>query len=285
MDEKITTYKGTDKDMKCWGYQYEIGKTVESDGAIRCGDKGFHSCETPMDVLSYYGPVTGNRYFECEASGKIDKPKPDDGDDSKIASSELKLKAEIGLAGIIKAQIDFVKKWAKGNIAQGNQGHAAAQGYQGHATTQGNRGHAAAQGDWGHAAAQGDWGHAAAQGNQGHATTQGNRGHAAAQGYRGHAAAQGDWGHAAAQGNQGHAAAQGDLGHAEVHGKDAIAAAFGIEGAAMGELGDWIVCAEWELLNDAWHIASVKAAKVDGEKIKPNVWYKLVGGEFVEADQ
>jgi hypothetical protein len=175
-----------------------------------------------MDALSYYSPATGGRYFECEASGKIDKPKPGKGEDSKIASSKLKLNAEIGLAGIIKAQIDFAKKWAKGNIAQG---------------------------------------------------------------YCGHAAAQGNCGHAAAQGYCGHAAAQGDRGHAEVHGKDAIAAAFGIEGAALGELGDWIVCAEWEEDVDAWHISSVKAAKVDGEKIKPNVWYKLVGGEFVEAEQ
>jgi hypothetical protein len=218
VDEKIITYKGTDKDMKCRGFQYEIGKKVESDGAIRCGGKGFHSCEVPMDVFSYYSPTSGNRFFKCEASGRADKEK---GADSKIASSELELKTEIGISGIVKAQIDFVKKSAKTNTAQGDYGYAAAQGY---------------------------------------------------------------GGHAAAQGGRGHAAAQGAYGRAEVHGQDAIAAAFGINGAVLGELDDWLVCAEWENLDGCWHIVSVKAAKVDGKKIKPNVWYKLSNGEFVKAD-
>ena len=63
MNEKITVYKGTDKDMKCRGMQYELGKTETGYGAVRCGDKGFHSCEAPFDVLRYYGLKDGNRYF------------------------------------------------------------------------------------------------------------------------------------------------------------------------------------------------------------------------------
>lgn len=60
MSEVITVYKGTDKDMKCRGMQYELGKTVTDDGAVRCGDKGFHSCEEPFDVLKYYPMRDGN---------------------------------------------------------------------------------------------------------------------------------------------------------------------------------------------------------------------------------
>ena len=38
MSKKLTTYKGTDKDMKCHGgFQYELGKMYTDDGAIRCG--------------------------------------------------------------------------------------------------------------------------------------------------------------------------------------------------------------------------------------------------------
>ena len=107
--QRITVYKGTDKDMKCRGMQYEVGKTVESDGAIRCGDKGFHSCEAPLDVLRYYGPANGNRFFEAEAGGKIDRR---GADDSKIASSELTIKAEIGLSSLIKAQVEYTRKKA-----------------------------------------------------------------------------------------------------------------------------------------------------------------------------
>lgn len=55
MADILKVYKGTDKDMKCRGMQYEIGKTEKSDDAIRCGDKGFHSCEAPFDVWNIFG--------------------------------------------------------------------------------------------------------------------------------------------------------------------------------------------------------------------------------------
>ena len=145
------------------------------------------------------------------------------------------MKTEIGLAGLIKAQIEYIFKSSKKEVVTKEKENAAAQG---------DRGHAAAQGD---------------------------RGHAAAQGYRGHAAAQGDCGHAAAQ---------GDCGHAEVHGENSIAVSSGIEGTASAEkIGSWIVLAEY---SDG-KLKEVRTALVDGEKIKPNVRYKLVNGEFVVA--
>ena len=106
-----------------------------------------------------------------------------------------------------------------------------------------------------------------------------------AQGDCGHAAAQGYKGHAAAQGYYGHAAAQGDYGHAEVDGKEAIAAAFGINGKAKACLGSWIMLAEWELKNGNWHIAAVKTAQIDGEKLKADTWYILKNGKFEEAEE
>lgn len=110
MMEKILTYKGTDKDMKCRGMQYEIGKTEKSDDAIRCGNKGFHACEAPFDVLRYYPNRNGNRFFSAESGGKIDRT---GADDSKIASSEITLKAEIGFSGLVKAQIEYTRKKAE----------------------------------------------------------------------------------------------------------------------------------------------------------------------------
>ena len=145
MNETLKVYKGTDKDMKCRGMQYELGKTYESDDAIRCGSKGFHSCEAPMDVFNYYHPSTGARYFAAEADGKVDRT---NADDSKVASSKLTLKTEIGIPGIVKAQIEYVKSkttmehtdpkqatagnW--GAATAGNSGAATA-GYKGAATT------------------------------------------------------------------------------------------------------------------------------------------------------
>ena len=90
----ITTYKGTARNMQCRGYKYELGETVTDDGAVRCEYKGFHSVLAPMDVFIYYPPISNNRFFECTAGGTIDK---DEHADTKIASSELTLEAEIGI--------------------------------------------------------------------------------------------------------------------------------------------------------------------------------------------
>ena len=106
----MKVYKGTDKNMQCRGKQYVLGKKEVDDGAIRCGNKGYHSCEAPFDVLRYYHNINGNRFFEAEAGGEIDKAK---NDDSKLASSELTLKSEINFAGLVKAQIEYTRKKAK----------------------------------------------------------------------------------------------------------------------------------------------------------------------------
>jgi hypothetical protein len=113
----VKVYKGTDKNMQCRGKQYVLGKKEVDDGAIRCGDKGYHSCEAPFDVLRYYPNINGNRFFEAEAGGKIDKK---ENDDTKLASSELTLKSEIDFAGLVKAQIEYTRKKAETGTAGGD---------------------------------------------------------------------------------------------------------------------------------------------------------------------
>ena len=113
----MKVYKGTDKDMKCRGFQYRLGEKVVSDDAIRCGNKGFHSCEAPLDVLKYYPMRDGNRYFVAEADGKIDK---EENEDSKLASSELTLKAEIKLADLVKEHFKYTRKKAESGKKCGN---------------------------------------------------------------------------------------------------------------------------------------------------------------------
>lgn len=121
----MKTYKGTDKNMQCRGKQYVLGKKEVDDGAIRCGDKGYHSCKAPFDVLRYYPNINGNRFFEAEAGGEIDK---EENDDTKLASSELTLKSEINFAGLVKAQIEYTRKKAKEGTA-GGDGSNIAGGY------------------------------------------------------------------------------------------------------------------------------------------------------------
>jgi len=166
MDTK-THYKGTDKNMQCRGFQYEVGKKYKAEGKIKLCGNGFHAFENPLDVWEFY-PPGNNRFFEVEQGGEFD----DDG--MKTVSSEIKLKAEIYLVGLIKAGVHFILSKAKKNMATGDSGHAAATEDRGHAAATGYRGHAAATGYSGHAAATGDGGHAAATGARGHAAATGD---------------------------------------------------------------------------------------------------------------
>ena len=100
----VKTYKGFDKDLRCRGFQYEVGKEYLHDGTVKACDSGFHGCERPLDVFNYYPPAT-SRYCETEQSGDISKG----GDDSKVASRQIKIGAEIGIPGLVKAQIEYVK--------------------------------------------------------------------------------------------------------------------------------------------------------------------------------
>ena len=124
-EEKILAFKGMDKNMQCRGFQYEVGGEYETDSAEAC-KKGFHACEYPLDVLNYYPPA-GNRFFAVEQSGSISR----DGDDSKAASTKIKVNAEIGIPGLVKAAIEYTTSRAKpekGGHATGTQGAASATG-------------------------------------------------------------------------------------------------------------------------------------------------------------
>ncbi|MBP3657565.1 MAG: hypothetical protein J6K32_12860, partial [Clostridia bacterium] len=77
--------------------------------------------------------------------------------------------------------------------------------------------------------------------------------------------------------------ATGDYGAASATGYQGAACALGIDSRASGSIGSWIVCAEWrEVKKYEWHRVDVRCTQVDGVKIKPDVWYKLKDGAFVE---
>ena len=100
----ITSYKAFDKNMKCRGFQYEVGKEYEMDGEIKCCNRGFHACKSPMEVWDYYD-ILNSRYAEVEQSGKIDEEE----NSTKVCSSHIKIKAELKLADIIKVGVEWLK--------------------------------------------------------------------------------------------------------------------------------------------------------------------------------
>lgn len=105
----MKAYKGFDKDLKCRGFQYEIGKEYEEKEAEAC-EEGFHACENPLEVFSYYPPCDGNRYCEVEQDGELSKH----GGDSKVASTKIKIGVELGLKGLIQAGVSFILDKANG---------------------------------------------------------------------------------------------------------------------------------------------------------------------------
>ena len=105
MSEKvITSYKAFDKNMQCRGFQYEVGKEYEMDGEIKCCNRGFHACKSPIEVWNYYD-MLNSRYAEVEQSGKIEKEE----NSTKVCSSHIKIKAELKLADIINIGVEWLK--------------------------------------------------------------------------------------------------------------------------------------------------------------------------------
>ena len=252
MSETIKSYKGFDKDLKCRGFQYEIGKEYEEPEADACR-AGFHACERPLDVFNHYYPAN-SRFCEVEQSGELSR----DTDDSKVASTKIKIGAEIGIPGLVKAQIEWVKA---------------------HTTTEHTDPERATAGECG-AATAGECG-AATAGSYG-AATAGNRG-AATAGECG-AATAGECG-AATAGECG-AATAGSYGAATARGKasvgeNGLAVARGNNVRVKRGLGAVLVIAE-ENESD-YDIKDWAAVLVDGETIKADTFYMLKNGEFMEV--
>ena len=151
----MKAYKGFNQDMTCRGFQFEEGKTYElpeGEEAKLC-ESGFHACEMPLDVFSYY-PPSSSVYHAVDLENVSDERR----DDSKVCASKIKIGAKLDIAGIVKAQIEYVKERAhevEGGHASEKQGAASATGSQGAASATGSQGAASATGYKGAASATG----------------------------------------------------------------------------------------------------------------------------------
>lgn len=148
-----------------------------------------------------------------EQRGEFDRGK----DDSKVASTKIKIGAEISIAGLVKAAIEYtVKRTKKEADSTEDYGASSATGYKG-------------------------------------------------------------------------ASSAND--------PESVAVAWGYKGKAMGVLGSHIVLAEWKYIGsenddaydrseqEAWEFVGAKMFRVDGEKLKPDTWYRLENGELVEVKE
>ena len=114
--------KGFDEDLKCRGYQFEIGKTYEiklPDGyeltkEDLCSDKVFHYCNSLRKVHGYYSvePEENNRFCEVEVLGR----EVTDGD--KCGSNKIKVIREI-----VGEELDVLRGLINGNTGFFNSGN------------------------------------------------------------------------------------------------------------------------------------------------------------------
>ena len=305
----MKAYKGFDKDLKCRGFQYEIGKEYEEPKADLCAC-GFHACENPIDVFGYYNPAD-SRYCEVE----ISDISPKKSGDSKRCGKKIHIGAEIGIKGIVEAFIKFtMDKVDWKNAKESNTGDRSVAtniGDRSVATNIGDRSAATNTGDRSVATNIGDRSAATNTGDRSVATNTGDRSVATNIGYRsvatniGYRSAATNTGYQSAATNTGDrsvatnigdrsvatnigdrsaATNTGDQSAATVKGEESIAIATGIASKAKGALGCYIVLAEWEWNGYHYNLKTVKTAKVDGKYIKEDTFYMLEDGEFVEVE-
>ncbi|EBZ4119399.1 hypothetical protein EBB96_09530 [Salmonella enterica subsp. enterica serovar Thompson] len=255
MTKEIVTFKGFNKDLKCRDFQFEIGKTFHHDGKVEACGSGFHACECPFDVLSYYPPAE-SRYAETISFGVTDR---EEEGDTKIASASITIKAELTLPQFIQRGIEWI--WSKIDKSLEQQ---IMSGDWSAATNTGNQSAATNTGDWSAATNTGDQSAATNTGNQSAATNTG------------------DWSAATNTGYRSAATNTGNQSAAEVSGSQSVAASLGIKGKSRASEGGAIVLCYRDKNGELIHI---RASKVGENGIMPNTWYQLnEDGEFVECE-
>ena len=247
MGNAVKSYKGFNKDMTCRCFQYEEGKEYEEEIVEVC-DHEFHACEYPLDCLNYYYP-NESVYHEVEQSGEIQKHN----DDTKVASTKIKIGAEISIAGLVKAAIEYTVKRVKKD-AESDEKHGAS-------------------------SATGDYGASSATGTCGASSATGTCGASSATGYCGASSATGYCGASSAEDKDAVAVAWGYKSKAK-----------GVLGAFL-VFADWEYTGseddtEYDRNNQsAWVLNGAKMVQVDGENIKPDTWYTIENGEIAEVSE
>ena len=211
MAEKvIKSYKGFDSSLSCRGFQYEVGKEYEMGGRIECCERGFHACESPLEVFDHYDMLK-SRFAEVEQSGIIDREE----DSTKVCSSRIKIKAELKLSDIINIGVEWLKditspSKVKTGCALNDNGCEKKQ-----------------------------------------------------------------------------IGSSGDYAKIDSTGTDSVIMCAGYKSKAKAKIGSWITLAEWVYCEEKGRQVPVcvKTEYVDGENIKADTYYQLIGGVFTEVNE
>lgn len=303
----VKAFKGFNHDMTCGldgenRIQYEGGKSYEKMDM----QSYFYAHKTPLDTFGYVTPASLVVCYIVKLSG-VNEEKCGN---KEIRGTKIRIGTQLGIADLVKSQIEYVEKCCtnknnadvgkpatagdRGTVTAGDYGVATSgdrgistSGYSGIATAKNNG--TATAGDYG-VATVGCYGVAAA-GNRGVATA-GDSGIAfvndegiATAGYGG-VAITGNYGVATAgrlgavtSGYHGTATSRGSV----TVGAKGVGTVRGNNVKIRGGLGALLVAAEEN--QDSYDIDTWATAVVDGENIKPDTWYCVKNGKFVEAQE
>jgi hypothetical protein len=152
----------------------------------------------------------------------------------------------------------------------GYQGASSNSGYQGASSNSGTRGASSNSGTRGASSNSGYQGASSNSGDYGASSNSGTRGASSNSGYQGASSNSGTCGASMSVASES---------SSETNAKESVAIVTGLDCKVRGNLGSWIVATE---RNNNWEILSIISKKVDGKKIKADVWYKNVGGQLIE---
>ena len=240
-------YKAYEKGLVCRGKQYKIGEIFEEEKAEIC-DIGMHYCENPLDCLDHYPLIDDNgEIVEMTEVEDLDEENRDTENNKKYCTKKLKIGAKLSLGEMIKASLEFIGEKSIEPASSGDCSRLASSGDRSRLASSGDNSQLASSGDYSRLASSGD------------------RSRLASSGDNSQLASSGDYSQLASSGN------------------NSAVANIGINGMAKAAKYSWITLAEhcWE--DGLLKLKCVKTEQVDGDRIKPDTWYKLQDGEFKEV--
>ena len=277
-------------------FQYEIGKEYKEDEADLCYC-GFHACENPLDVLSYYNNID-DKFCEVE----LDEINPNRNKDSKICGKKIKIGIEIGFLGLFKAGIEWIKNktiFTEEDFKKLPSGHNAKISSSGYNVQIGSSGDSAKIGSSGYNAQISSSGHNVQIGSSGDDAKIGSSGDDAKIGSSGDDAQIGSSGDStkisssgnyiqiSSSGGSAKIGSSGDGAKIGSSGNDCVIMCAGINSSAKAKIGSWITLAEWKYSEEKQKNIPflVVTKQVDGIEIKEDVYYTLQDGKFKESEQ
>lgn len=288
-EKKITAYKGFDENLCCRGFQYEVGKEYEHYGEIECCSKGFHACTNPFDVLNYYDANGKNRFCEVEQSGIIET----NNNDTKQSSSKIKIKAEIGIAGLFKAGVEWIKEKTNpspiiketermGDNPSGDHAQIGSSGYYVQIGSSGESAQIGSSGDCTHIGSSGYSSKICSSGKYAKIGSSGEHTQIGSSGDHAKIGSSGDLDQISSSGDYAQIGSSGKYTKIDSIGNYSVICCAGQNSMTKAKIGSWITLSEWKYSEEKnCNVpVCVKTEYVDGERIKADTWYKLIDGEF-----